>query len=69
MGQRALTEGKPLGHGGFVQEGKPVSAKEMKKITLSCECGFHGSVGELLVIDDDAGMFCPNCGSPGWIYD
>ena len=34
---------------------------------IECGCGFRGRLGDLLANDDDT-MWCPRCGSSGWMY-
>lgn len=66
MSRRALKEGKPAGTEGWTSLGKSCDAPQE---TITCDCGWHGKVEELLVIDGDIQFFCPDCGSPGWIFD
>ena len=34
---------------------------EKSELRFVCECGYHGHVGELLVIRDDKILWCPKC--------
>ena len=36
---------------------------------FTCDCGYKGEAGELLVEEDDTTMWCPQCGTAGWIWD
>ena len=36
---------------------------------FTCECGYRGVAGELLVEPDDTTMWCPQCRCAGWIWD
>ena len=36
---------------------------------FTCECGYKGVAPELLVEEDNATMYCPQCRCAGWIWD
>lgn len=38
------------------------------KIKVECHCGWHGIVDDLLGSDDEDTLWCPQCGTSGWIY-
>lgn len=50
----------------------PVHAEPLgggAEIPVECEgCGWEGTVDELLCVDDEETLWCPQCGTSGWVY-
>ena len=69
---------KPLGCKGWIDKvtGEEMPEDKVRKVMpgVHCDgCGWRGSVVDLLEDPDDSDprstMWCPQCGSTGWIYD
>lgn len=37
--------------------------------SFTCECGYHGKGHELLCEEEETTLYCPQCGTAGWIWD
>ena len=42
---------------------------DISHIKVSCPCGWHGHLGELLGVDDEETLWCPWCRTAAWTYD
>lgn len=43
--------------------------QDLKDISASCPCGWHGPAYDLLCEPDNATLYCPTCQTSGWTYD
>jgi len=58
---------KSLGPDGWMERGKPIPVHRLPRVR--CEsCGWHGRVYELLAVDEEETLWCPQCGTSGWVY-
>ncbi len=64
---------KPLGYAGWLDaDNKPLTKEQVKAdpmFRVRCSCGWKGHVGQLLAVDEEDTMWCPQCQSIGWEYD
>lgn len=41
-----------------------------KKTRVTCQgCGWKGKMYQLLCIDEETTLWCPQCGTAAWIFD
>lgn len=63
---------KPLGFKNWQLDGKELSEEEAKETArlwvFDCECGYVGSVNELLAEDDNDTLYCPKCRTAAWFW-
>lgn len=66
----ACAHAEPLG-----EEGWNAPIEEIRTIRITCSCGWRGCVTELMTCglpaEEECGtdLWCPVCGTIGWIYD
>lgn len=65
---------RPLGNSGWIYNGHEMNEKEAIESLpdIYCEgCGWHGNFVELLGVDpdEDETLWCPQCGSSGWVFN
>ena len=58
----APEQAKPLGLKGWEN-------KSQGQTKVKCQgCTLHGKLGDLLSVDDDETLWCPQCRSSAWIW-
>jgi len=63
---------KPVGTGGWRNADDSLLSKEEVEadpaFQVICQCGWKGHVGQLLGVDEEDTLWCPQCRTIGWEY-
>lgn len=61
---------KPIGKENWTDEkGNPVPPERLPSFTCEHGCGYQGTADELLGEENEDTLYCPVCGTAGWIWD
>lgn len=68
----APSNAEPLGLKGWVgKNGQVVSEEKARRLSPRCwcTCGWHGQQYELLAVDEEETLWCPQCRTAAWMFE
>jgi hypothetical protein len=68
----APKDAKPLGAGGWRNEDDSLMTEEEVRadpaFRVVCRCGWKGHMADLLAVDEEDTLWCPQCRTIAWEY-